>query len=300
MSEVNFKCGFVGIVGPTNAGKSTLLNALVGKKVSIVSEKVQTTYNNVRGILNSPESQVIFVDTPGLQNDRENLARLLNKVASHAAAEADLLVWVFDCSRSQFLKQMDKLAPKIRSLNSPDKSICVLNKVDKVAKETLLPILEHIAKLELFSEIIPLSAKKASGVDRLLAVVQSKLPEGPALFATDSFTDRPMEFLLKETVREKIYEVTHQELPYSVYIEMEPPQEEGRVPEYRAVIHVDSPSRKGIIVGKSGRMLKMIGTRARADMEKLLGKHICLKLHVDLEPGWRGDTRVVESILELQ
>lgn len=303
-----FRSGFVGIVGPTNAGKSTLVNALVGEKVSIVSDKVQTTYNNVRGILNRPDCQMVFVDTPGLQNDRQNMARLLNKVASQAASDCDCLVWVFDCSRLNFMKQLEKLAPKIRGLKPVASSICVLNKVDNIQKETLLPMLQQIATMELFCEMIPLSAKQPPkipgernpGVQRLLKLVLEKLPAGPPLFATDEYTDRPIAFLLKETIREKIYEVTHQEIPYSVYIDMDPAVEEGRVPEYRAVIHVDTPSRKAIIIGKSGEKLKSIGVRARADMEKLLGKHICLKLHVDLEPDWKSDSRVVDSILELR
>lgn len=294
-----YKSGFVGIVGPTNAGKSTLLNTLIGSKVSIVSDKAQTTYNNVRGILNAPDYQLVFVDTPGLQNYSENVARLLNKVASQAASDCDCLVWVFDASRSLMMKQLEKLAPKIRSLKSPAESICVLNKVDKMEKGSLLPLLEKIAAMELFSEMIPLSAKKGSNVDRLVSTVLARVKEGPPFFAKDAITDRSMEFLLKEAVREKIYEATHQEIPYSVYVEMEASIGEHRVPEYRAVLHVDSPSRKAILVGKGGLMLKNIGIKARKDMEKLLGRQICLRLHVDLEPDWKSDGRLVENLLEL-
>ncbi len=163
---MSFKTGFVGIVGPTNSGKSTLMNALMGKKISIVSNKVQTTYHGVRGILNREDEQMVLTDTPGMQGHGEGIARLLNKVADQAASDCDMLAWVFDASSDRLLGQLNKLSKKIAQ-KPPEKSICVLNKVDKISKPKLLPLIEQISKLGLFSDIVPISAMKGVGVQAL-------------------------------------------------------------------------------------------------------------------------------------
>jgi len=292
--------GFVGIVGPTNSGKSTLLNALIGKKISIVSPKVQTTYHGVSGILNSDEGQLVFTDTPGYQRHPDVIARLLNGVADQKAAGCDAVMWVFDVSSPKVFHQILKMKEKIKTLKPTDKSFCVLNKVDKVEKTQLLPLIQSLWELGLFKEIIPVSAKRGNGMDRLIRAANEVLPEGEQLYPKESVSDRTPPFHLSELIREKIYHATHQEVPYSSWIEIEQWEgEEGKVPTVRAVIHVDSDSKKGILIGKKGEMLKKIGTEARKDIEKFLGQHICLKLFVQVQKKWKENSRFVSQYLEL-
>jgi len=297
--------GFMGIVGPTNSGKSTLLNALVGKKLSIVSQKVQTTYHGVSGILHLESGQVVFTDTPGYQRHPDRVARLLNDVADQKAAGCDAVMWVFDVSNPRLFQQIMKLKTKITQLKEQSLSFCVLNKVDKVEKTTLLPLIQSIWELGIFKEIIPVSAKRGNGMDRLIEIANQALPEGEELFPKTAVSDRSPQFHLAEFVREKIYQATHQEVPYSSWIEIEEEQavedsdEAPKVPTVRAVIHVDSESKKGILIGKKGEMLKKIGIEARKEMESFLGKKICLKLHVHVQKKWKEDSRFVNRYLEL-
>lgn len=290
--------GFMGIVGPTNSGKSTLLNALIGRKVSIVSQKVQTTYHGVSGILNLESGQVVFTDTPGYQRYPDRVARLLNDVADQKAAGCDAVMWVFDASNPRVFQQILKMKQKIEQLKKPDLSFCVLNKVDKIEKTQLLPLIQSLWELGLFKEIVPVSAKRGNGMERLVQIANQVLPEGEELYPRTAVSDRSSQFHLAEFVREKIYHATHQEVPYSSWIEIEE-VEENKVPTIRAVIHVDSESKKGILIGKKGEMLKKIGIEARKEMESFLGKHICLKLHVHVQKKWKDDSRFVSRYLEL-
>lgn len=297
------RTGFIGIVGPTNSGKSTLMNALMGRKLSIVSPKQQTTYHGVRGIMSSEKEQMVLTDTPGFQRHHEPVARLLNRVADKNAKECDVLAWVFDASSPRCFQQIEKLAEKIKNFKPAELSLCVLNKADKIPKPTLLPLIEQIAKLGLFSEIVPISALRGQNLDNLQKVLRAKLPEGEPLYPKDMVTDRPEEFLITELIREKIYRATYQEVPYSAWIEVEEgtkEEREAKVPTYRAVIHVDSASKKGILIGQGGAMLKRIGTEAREEIENLLGRHICLKLHVDVQNEWKRDANHLNRYLELE
>jgi len=293
-------------VGPTNSGKSTLMNALMGKKISIVSPRVQTTYHGVRGILNKKNAQVIFTDTPGYQQHPDRVARLLNRVADKNASECEVLVWTFDASNPRVMHQIHKLKTKISQFKPKEQSICVLNKIDLIPKLSLLPMMDEIIKMGLFKHVIPMSARKSDGVQDLLSVINEPLPEGPQLYPSEQITDRSQSFLMSEFIREKIYRATRQELPYSVWIEMEEwqdPDEETtkkKVPTYRAVIHVDSDSRKAILIGKGGEMLKRIGTEARKEIEGMLGHQVCLKLFVDVQKDWKENSRQLNSYLELE
>jgi GTP-binding protein Era len=311
MSET-FLSGFVGIVGPTNSGKSTLTNALVGEKVSITSPLPQTTYHSIRGIVNGPNFQAVLTDTPGFQKQGDTIPRLLNKVADQSAKDCDLLIWVFDASHSRMMGQILKLKSKISQLKPKEKSFLVLNKVDRVAKPDLLPLLQELSALDVFQEIIPISAKKKDGLPSIMKIILDNLPEGPAMYPRDSFTDRKQNFLISEFIREKIYRTTREEIPYCARVEIEewsdvnsPEGNEGdraakeKVPTVRAIIHVDSDSRKGILIGKMGHQLKEIGTKAREDIEKMLGHQICLKLFVSLDREWRKDANGLNKYLEL-
>lgn len=306
MQKQEFKSGFVGIVGPTNSGKSTLLNALLGKKISIVSPRVQTTYHGVRGIVNQKNAQVVFTDTPGYQQHPDRVARLLNRVADKNAGDCEVLVWTFDASNPRVLLQIDKLKTKITQFKSKENSVCVLNKIDLIPKLSLLPLMDQIIKMDIFSQVIPVSAKKSDGVERLLSLIKQPLPEGPQLYPQEQMTDRPESFLITEFIREKIYRATRQELPYSVWIELEEWQDpdeleqKKKVPTYRAVIHVDSESRKAILIGKGGEMLKKIGIEARKEIESFVGHQICLKLFVDVQKDWKDNSRQLNSYLELE
>jgi len=306
MENKEFKSGFVGIVGPTNSGKSTLMNALTGKKISIVSPRVQTTYHGVRGIVNKKNAQVIFTDTPGYQQHPDRVARLLNRVADKNAGECEVLVWTFDASSPRVIHQIIKLKNKISQFKPKEQSVCVLNKIDLIPKLALLPMMDEIIKLDIFSQVIPVSAKKCDGIERLMNLIQKPLPEGPQLYPSEQVTDRSPSFLMSEFIREKIYRATRQELPYSVWIEMEEWQDpetltqKNRVPTYRAIIHVDSESRKAILIGKKGEMLKRIGTEARKEIESMLGHQICLKLFVDVQKDWKEDSHQLNTYLELE
>lgn len=298
--NTEFRSGFVGIVGPTNSGKSTLMNALLGKKISIVSPRAQTTYHGIRGIETTQEEQVIYVDTPGFQRGRESIARLLNRVADNNAKDCDMLIWVFDATSRNVPRQIDQLKLRIGQ-KPPEKSLCLLNKVDILPKMALLPMLAEIGAMGLFGEIIPISARKGDGLDRITRFLKPKLPQGQHWYAPGEITDRPKDFVLSEFIREKIYRATRQEIPYSVWVEMETwPMEEAKVPTYSAILHVDSESRRGILIGKGGEMMKRIGTEARKEIEAFLGQHICLKLHVQVQPKWREDDRHIKKYLELE
>jgi GTP-binding protein Era len=296
MSE--FKSGFVAVLGPTNVGKSTLVNALIGRKVSIVSKLEQTTYHSIRGILNAPEYQIIFTDTPGFQSAKGMIPKLLNKVADQQGFDSDINLWVFDVSLKNPAAIIQEYEQKIKKL-SKGVTFCVLNKVDKIEKTSLLPLLQQIHDWNLFNEIIPVSAMKNYGVKSITDSILKHLPEGPALFPVDKCTDRPEDFLMGEFIREKIYHATYQEIPYSVYVEIETMDLECEIPKIHASLHVDSDSRKGILMREKAKVVKWIGTQARKDIESMLGKKVFLKLNVDVAERWKDNSTFVNRYLEL-
>lgn len=294
-----FRSGFVALVGPTNSGKSTLLNRLVNQKVSIVSKRVQTTYHQVRGILNRPHSQIVFVDTPGYQSGGERMAQLLNKVADQAAQSCENWVWILDASNPKLLSQIETIGKRVSALGEKKNRFCVLNKVDKVAKGKLLPVLKALSDLDLFAELIPISALTGDGVELLANQIEKTLPEGPALFPDDMVTDRNEQFMVTEYIREKIYWATLQEVPYTVRIEIETWENKNEITVIHAVIHVDSVSRKKILVGRGGEMLKRIGTEARKDIETLVGRKVFLQLFVHVDPQWTENRQSLETYIGL-
>ncbi len=279
--------------GRANAGKSTLLNALLGQKLAIVSPKPQTTRNRILGIHNAEGLQAIFVDTPGLGRPREELGRRMERGARQAAAEADVVVWLSDAARGE--RDLADARTLLEEAGRP--ALVALNKVDLVRpKDRLLPLIARWAELPGVAAVVPLSALRGDGVDRLLAEVEALLPEGPPLFPEDMLTDRPERFFAAELVREQILRLTEQEVPHSVAVQVASWREVEGEAHVEAVIHVEKESQKGILVGRGGSMVKAIGQAARAEMARVLGQTVHLALRVAVSPGWRGDPRALAEL----
>ncbi|MCB0417089.1 MAG: GTPase Era [Bdellovibrionaceae bacterium] len=300
--EIEKRTGFVAIVGPSNSGKSTFLNAALGTKVSIVSHRPQTTLRAVKGILNEQRGQMIFVDTPGLVKRDKLMSRSLNRLADEQAKGCDVAAWMFDASLSNVLDRIRNMQDIIKNWKPKAQSLCILNKVDKVDRRLLLPLLQEVDKLGLFQEMIPIAARRQDGVDRVVDVLFNYLPVGDPLYPDDKVTDRSEDFLISEIIREKVYKITRQEIPYSVRVDIERYEGPTRkdIPHFLARVHSDSDSRKGILIGKKGDVLKQIGSLARQDVERLLNRQVCLKLQVDVEKDWRRDERLVQRYLEIE
>ncbi len=288
MTENNLKItrsGFVGIIGLPNVGKSTLLNQLLGTKVSIVSSKPQTTRFNIRGVLTKDNYQVVFVDTPGIHDAKDLFNQIMVKEALNTLEEVDIILWVMDVTHR--IPEEEKILDLIKKAGKP--AILALNKIDLIKKQELLPIIDYFSKLHDFHAIVPVSALKNDGLDRLLDEIIKILPEGPFYYEPDRVTDLPLSLLIAEIIREKVFMLTYQEIPYSTAVKVEEIREE---PEknllyIQATIFIERDSQKGIIIGKGGRMLKKIGTLAREELEFLLGKKIYLDLWVKALKDWR-------------
>ena len=293
-SSKTTKSGFVGIIGLPNVGKSTLLNQLLGTKVSIVSPKPQTTRFNIKGVLTRNDFQIVFVDTPGIHDAKSLFNQLMVKEALNALQEVDIILWVMDITHR--ILEEEKILELIKKANKP--AILVLNKIDLIKKQELLPIIDYFSKLHDFHAIIPISALKNDGLDRVLDELVKLLPEGPFYYESHQVTDLPLNLLIAEIIREKIFLLTYQEIPYSTAVKVEEIKEE---PEknllyIQATIFIERDSQKGIIIGKGGRMLKKIGTLAREELEFLLGKKIYLDLWVKALKDWRERETYIRRI----
>ena len=296
------KFGHVSLVGRPNAGKSTLLNRLVGTKLAIVSDKPQTTRNRILGVRNYPDAQVVFLDTPGIHRPLHRMNVRMVDVARDAMADVDVLGLVMDASESsgrgnQFVINMVKRATAPVFL--------ILNKIDLMKKARLLPIIQQYAALADFAEIIPVSAATGDNVDRLERVIIDRLPEGEAMYPEDYLTDQPERFFASEIVREKLLQFTHNEIPFSSAVIVdrfeEPPAGSGpasTILNLYCTIVVERASQKPIVIGHGGDMIKKIGTAARADLEKFFGRRVFLDLHVRVKAEWREDDRVLGAVLD--
>ena len=283
-----FKSGFVGIIGAPNVGKSTLLNAILGEKVAITTPKPQTTRTQVRGILTGENFQIAFVDTPGIHLPRKLLNKKLVETAEKAVEDVDVLLFLVDVTNRN-RKEEFAIVELIKRLKKP--VILVLNKIDKVAKENILPIIDEMGKIYPFEAIVPISAKYVDGVDRLLEEILKLLPEGPQYYDATTITDQSKEHLVEELIREKIFLLAEQEVPYSTAVKVEEMEEDDKIVRIRAVIYVERPSQKGIIIGKQGRFIKKVGTYARMDLEHLWGKKVFLDLWVKVLKDWSKDEK---------
>jgi GTP-binding protein Era len=288
------KSGFVALIGRPNAGKSTLLNRLVGEKLSIVSARPQTTRNRITGIRTTRDAQVIFVDTPGLHPGRGRLGEFMQRTAERAAEEVDCVCLVVDASAHEHGDDV-VLSPLQRF---PGPVFCVLNKVDRVRpKSRLLPIIERWRQAHAFAEILPISAADGTNCDRLLTLLTEALPEHPAFFPADATSDQPETFYVAEIVRERIFHLTREEVPYAVAVRVDDLVERTR-PErldIRATIFVEQDSQKGILIGKGGAMLKRIGVDSRRELERFFGIQVFLGLTVDVRRNWRRDPQALRE-----
>jgi GTPase len=289
------KAGFVALLGRPNAGKSTLLNRIVGQKLAIVSDKPQTTRTRVVGVKNYPDGQVVFVDTPGVHKPTHRMNVRMVHLALDAMREVDVLALVVDVSVK--VGPGDRyLLERLREVQTP--ALLVLNKVDLVAKPKLLPIIDRYRQAHPFAEIVPVSALDGTNVDRLESLFLQYLPEGAPLYPPDYLTDQPERFFAAEIVREQVLALTHDELPFSTAVivdRFEEPEDEGLLTLYCTIL-VERASQKPIVVGKGGSMIKQIGTAARAELEAHFGRRVYLDLHVKVKSEWREDERLLDEL----
>jgi GTP-binding protein Era len=290
------KSGFVSLVGRPNAGKSTLLNYFVGQKVAIVSDKPQTTRHRILGVRNTPQGQVVFIDTPGIHKPMHRMNRRMVDTAVETLREVDVVVLVVDVSQRQgrgdaFVLDLVK--------QSASTAILVLNKIDLIRKSALLPVIAQYAETGLFRAIVPVSAATGDGLERLEAEILEALPEGEPLYPEDYLTDQTQRMLAAELIREKVLHHTHDELPYTTGVVVEryeEPEEPGGLTKIYASILVETESQKPIVVGKGGAMIRQIGTEARRELEGMLGGRVFLDLHVKVRTDWRDDVRILDEM----
>lgn len=295
-----FRSGFVCILGRPNAGKSTLLNALVGEKLAIISPKPQTTRNRIQGVVHVPKrkgkdgGQIVLIDTPGVHRPDSSLGRKMMVEVREALEGCDLVLVIIDVSHK--LDPRDQFALDLVK-QSKAKAFLILNKIDLIKeKSKLLPLIEEYRKLYDFAELFPISALKRKGLDDLLHAILSALPAGPAYFPEDEITDQPARFMAAEIIREQVLLNTSEEIPYATTVIVESFEEGKRLTRIAATIYCERDGQKGILVGKGGRMLKKIGTAARMQIERMLGTKLFLELYVKAEPGWRDSRRFVEEL----
>jgi GTP-binding protein Era len=286
----DFKSGFIVIAGAPNVGKSTLLNLVLGEKLSITSNKPQTTRNRILGILHRPKSQLIFIDTPGIHRSGKPLNQRIVETALSAFGDVDMILVLVDAQRPD--PEAEKLW--VQALAKQRRPVILaLNKIDLVPKPKLLTLIEAWHTVHPFRAIIPISAKKGTQVEDLVEEMELTLPPGPPLFPADSLTDMPERFLVSEIVREKAFRLTGEEIPYAVAVTIDVFEEKENIIEVYATLHVERNSQKGIIIGKEGRKLKQIGEAARKDIQKMLDSKVFLKLFVRVQKNWTRDTRAL-------
>jgi GTPase len=291
--NIAFKAGFVAIIGRPNVGKSTLVNNLVGQKVSIVTSRPQTTRNRIQGIINQPGAQIIVIDTPGLHQTRSALGRQMAGEIAQALEGIDILCAMVDASDKIGHEDREALG---RAAGFAGPAILLLNKIDRMPKERLLPLIEQCSKLREWKEIIPISALTGDGAKELLAVLVDNLPPNEPFFPVDQYTYQPERFLAGEIVREKAMALTNQEVPHAIASLVDTYEESPALIRISISLFVETEGQKGILIGKQGAMLKNIGTKARVELEKLLGTKVFLELYVKTQPGWRNNPAMVRQL----
>ncbi len=288
----DFKSGFIAIVGAPNAGKSTLLNRMLGEKISITSKKPQTTRNRISGVVHRPSAQLVFIDTPGVHRAGDLLNTRTVATALSTLTDVDLVLVILDLAHPDPPAE-GFLVKKIKELKRP--VVLALNKIDLIDKQKLLSIIDNWTDLHPFDAIVPVSAKHGTQVEQLLKIMEDLLPIGPPCFTEDTLTDLPERFIAAEMIREKVFRLTGQEIPYSTAVTVESfsEQKEGGLVTIHATIHLEHDSQKGIIIGKKGNKLKRIGEASRKEIERLLGTKVFLKLFVRVQKNWSKDTKAL-------
>jgi len=288
------KTGYIALIGRPNVGKSTLLNHLLGYKLSITSRKPQTTRHRILGIKTTDSMQAVFVDTPGIHHGgKRAMNRYMNRTASMSILDVDIIVWVTDIQ--EWNDNDEVILEKLKDSKTP--VILALNKIDKVAdKDELLPRVDELAKRFPFKEIIPLSALKSDNLERLESLIYELLPEGIPFYPEDQVTDRTERFLASEIVREKLFRKLGQELPHAITVEIESYEDSEKLVRIQAIIWVERDGQKTIVIGEKGKVLKTIGQRARIDIEQLVGKKVYLGLWVKVKKGWSDNERALQSL----
>lgn len=287
------KAGFVSVVGRPNVGKSTLVNRVVGQKVAIVTHKPQTTRNRITAIAKTDKAQIVFVDTPGIHKPQHEMNRLMVETAVASLTQVDVVLLMIDITQpfgrgdQHVLELMKKVAVPL---------LLAINKVDKVAKESILPLIDEYQSRGNFKEIVPISALEGDNVDRLVEVVERYLPEGSPLFPEDALTDLPERFFASEMIREKILLHIHEEVPYSAAVRVDSWDDGDGMTRIEASILVERDSQKGILLGQGGRMIKRIGTEARKELESFLNTRVYLGLHVKVRERWRENRRLLNEL----
>lgn len=287
-----FHSGYVAISGRPNVGKSTLLNAILGQKIAIVTPKPQTTRNRITGIKNLPDAQIIFIDTPGIHKPRHKLGETMVRTAVNALSEVDVVLYMVEPKEP--VKGEHAIREMLGKIHTP--VFLIINKIDSVRKTELLPVIQRFEKLSPFQEIIPVSALKHDGIDILLRKITACLPLGPRYYPDDLITDQIERFMVSETIREKIMEMTEEEIPHSVAVEVVQWKErdDGLI-AISCNIYVERESQKAIIIGKRGEMLKAAGSAARIDIEKLLNAKVFLEIWVKVKKHWRNDAQLLKE-----
>lgn len=294
----NFKSGFVSIIGRTNVGKSTLLNSLVGEKVAIMTNKVQTTRTAIRAIVNRSNSQIIFIDTPGIHKPKTKLGNTMIETAFGTISEVDVILFMIEATSKEIGRGDTRILEKLKETNK--KVILVINKIDLVKKEEIAKLIELYAKEYNFEAIIPISALKNKEVEIILDEIEKLLKEGPAYYDIDEYTDQTSRQLAEEVIREKALKLLDDEVPHGLYVQVEKMKESRtqtneKIYNIEATIYCLRDSHKGIIIGKNGQMLKRIGTYARQDLERMLGRKVNLKTWVKVRKEWQDEDAIVKK-----
>ncbi|MDM5190011.1 GTPase Era [Bacillus sp. DX4.1] len=286
MNRKGYKSGFVSIIGRPNVGKSTFLNRIIGQKIAIMSDKPQTTRNKIQGVYTENDSQVIFIDTPGIHKPQHKLGDFMVKMAQTTLKEVDIVLFMVNAAEG-FGRGEEFIIEKLQETKQP--VFLVINKIDQVHPEKLLELIDQYRKLYDFAEIVPISALDGNNIEALIGAIKKYLPEGPQYYPENQVTDHPERFIIAELIREKVLHLTREEVPHSVAVVIDAIQKrEGGAVYVNATIIVERPSQKGIIIGKQGKMLKEVGKRARFDIEALLGSKVFLEVWVKVQKDWRN------------
>ncbi|MFC4103962.1 GTPase Era [Paenibacillus xanthanilyticus] len=289
-----FRSGFVAIIGRPNVGKSTLINEMIGQKIAIMSDKPQTTRNKIHGVYTADNYQIVFLDTPGIHKPQHKLGDFMNKSAVGTLGEVDAALFLIDAAEG--LGGGDRfIIEQLKKVKTP--VFLVMNKIDKIQPEALLPLITEYKDLHDFAEIVPISALQGNNISTLLQTLTKYLPEGPQYYPADQVTDHPEQFVVAELIREKILHMTREEVPHSIAVAIEDMKvQENGVVYIGAVIFVERDSQKGIVIGKQGAVLKEVGKQARKDIELLLGSRTFLELWVKVKKDWRNQDRMLKDL----